>query len=98
MSEWVDLNPFEYTMDGIGVFASKLLRVFQRVCFDDNKAPCFICERTGQHDPALGIQGLHLGKMRRAIDFSLGFSVGTVESEYGKFHKYVQELRVRILF
>ena len=29
LSKWVDFHPFKYTVDGIGVFASKLLRVFQ---------------------------------------------------------------------
>jgi hypothetical protein len=28
--------------------------------------------------------------MRRAIDFSLGLSVGTVESEYDKFNKCLE--------
>jgi len=31
-----------------------------------------------------------LGEMRRAIDFSLRLSVGTVESEYDKFHKCLE--------
>ena len=86
LSKWVDLDPFKYTMDGIRIFASKLLRVFQRVRFDDDKTPCFIRERTGEHNLALGIEGLHLSKMRRAINFSLGFSIGTVKSKNDKFH------------
>ena len=47
LSKWVDFDPFKYTVDGIGVFASKPLRVFQRVRFDDDKTPCLIRERTG---------------------------------------------------
>ena len=83
----MDFDPFKYTVDCIGVFARKPLRIFQRVCFDDDQTSCLIRERTGQHDPSLRIEGFHLGEMGRAIDFSLGFSVGAIKSEDDKFHK-----------
>lgn len=86
----MDFDPFKYTMDGIGVFPSKLLRIFQRVCFDDDKTPSFIRERTSQHNPTLCIQGFHLGEMRRAMDFSLIRSVGTVKSKYNEFHNFFE--------
>jgi hypothetical protein len=79
-------------MDSIGVFAGEPLCVFQRVRFDDDKTPCFIRKRTGKYDPALCIEGFHLGEMRRAIDFSLGFSIGTVVSENDEFHKLSKDL------
>lgn len=47
LDKWVDVDPFKYAVDGIGVLASKPLRVFQRVRFDDDKTPCLIRERTG---------------------------------------------------
>ena len=90
LNKWVDLDPFKYTVDSIGVFASKPLRVFQRVRFDDNKTPCLIREGTSQDDPALRIQGFHFVEMRRAINFSLGLSIGAVESEDDKFHKCLE--------
>lgn len=82
----MDFDPFKYTMDGIGVFAGELLRIFQRVCLNNDQTSGFIRERTGQHNPALRVEGLHLGEMRRAIDFSLGLPVGAVESENDEFH------------
>ena len=87
LSEWVDFDPFKDTVDCIGIFTSKPLRIFQRVCFDDDQTSCLIRERTGQHDPSLHIERFHLGQMRRTIDFSLGFSVGAVKSEDDKFHE-----------
>jgi hypothetical protein len=94
LNEWVDFDPFKYTVDGIGIFASIPLRVFQRVHLDDDQAPSLIREWAGQQDPALRIEGFHLGEMRRAIDFPLGLSIGTVESENDKFHKSLEALRI----
>ena len=47
LSKWVDFNPFEYAMNGIRIFSSELLRVFQRVRFNDDKTPCLIRQRAG---------------------------------------------------
>ncbi len=86
LSKWVNFDPLEYAMNGIGVFAGKLLCLFQRRGFDDDQAPCLIRERTGQDDSTLRIKGFHFSEMCRTIDLSLSFSVGTIESENDKFH------------
>jgi len=47
LSKRMDFNPFKYPVDCIGVFASKLLRIFQRVCLDHDKTSRLIREWTG---------------------------------------------------
>src|SRR6185436_18114179 len=47
LSKWMDFDPFKYTIDCIGVFASKPLCIFQRVCFDNDETSCLIREWTG---------------------------------------------------
>lgn len=82
----VNFDTLEDAMYGIGILAGNLLGFLQGVGLDDDEAPRLVGQGSCQDDAPLGTQWFEVGQVGRAMDFSFGFPVWTIEAQDYKFH------------